>query len=93
MHLAECLSPGPSRLHSFLSPSSSARDSDSLTKHGRLSFQRGKRVSKVRVLQKAIDYIRGLRGLIAEHDGVPEPDVDEEELWACLKDDSQLFAF
>ncbi|XP_023320834.1 protein atonal homolog 7 [Eurytemora carolleeae] len=32
--------------------------------------KRGKRVSKVKVLQKAIDYITSLRSMISVHDGV-----------------------
>ena len=53
-------------------------------------FQRGKRISKVRVLQKAIDYIRNMREMVNEHDGLPP--VDETEFTFCLEDD-QLFAF
>ncbi len=50
------------------------------------SLQRGKRISKVKVLQKAIDYIRGLRFLIADNDGT-------EEDFLSIEDDKHLFDF
>ena len=54
--------------------------------------KRGKRVSKVRVLQKAIDYINNLHGMVMDFDGIPyqpnEYTYDHSNL-----NDSSLFAF
>ena len=49
--------------------------------------KRGKRVSKVKVLQKAIDYILAMREMISEHDGVPQ------QIQPTSQDDDHLFAF
>ena len=49
--------------------------------------KRGKRVSKVKVLQRAIDYILAMREAISVHDGVPQ------EVHHSLPDDDHLFAF
>ena len=54
-------------------------------------FQKGKRVSKVRVLQKAIDYITNLHNMIQECDGLPSNSLDRFVLNDA--DDSILFAF
>jgi hypothetical protein len=53
-------------------------------------FQKGKRVSKVRVLQKAIDYIQNLHDVIQECDGV---DTSLDRFVLNDADDSILFAF
>ena len=55
-------------------------------------FQRGKRISKVRVLTKAIDYIKNLHGMVMDHDGIPHSSnhgFNYHEHTA----DSSLFAF
>ena len=49
--------------------------------------KRGKRVSKVKVLQRAIDYILSMREAIRVHDGVPQ------QVQYPLPDDDHLFAF
>ena len=49
--------------------------------------KRGKRVSKVKVLQKAIDYILSMREAISQHDGVPQ------QVQFPIPDDDHLFAF
>ena len=49
--------------------------------------KRGKRVSKVKVLQRAIDYILSMREAISQHDGVPQ------QVQYPLADDDHLFAF
>ena len=49
--------------------------------------KRGKRVSKVKVLQRAIDYILAMREAISVHDGVPQ------QVHHHLPDDDHLFAF
>lgn len=56
-----------------------------------LSFQRGKRVSKVKVLQRAISYIMNLHHMIREHDGTSH-EIDENA-FVLTADDSRLFDF
>ena len=58
-----------------------------LSKSVPIENKRGKRVSKVKVLQKAIDYILSMREAISQHDGVPQ------QLQPPLLDDDHLFAF
>ena len=55
-------------------------------------FQRGKRVSKVRVLQRAIDYIHNLQQMIDDCDGV-DSGLGHFAANAVDADDSVLFAF
>ena len=49
--------------------------------------KRGKRVSKVKILTRAIDYILNMKDAIDNHDGVSSHYVYDD------KDDDQLFAF
>ena len=49
--------------------------------------KRGKRVSKVKILTRAIDYILNMKDAIDKHDGVSSHYVYDD------KDDDQLFAF
>ena len=49
--------------------------------------KRGKRVSKVKILTRAIDYILNMKDAIDKHDGVSSQYVYDD------KDDDQLFAF
>ena len=51
--------------------------------------KRGKRISKVRVLQKAIDYIQGLREAVAEFDN----EENQNFQVFSIEDDARLFAF
>ena len=51
-----------------------------------LDNKRGKRISKVKILQRAIDYILNMKDAIDHHDGVPSMVYDN-------KDDDHLFAF
>ena len=51
-----------------------------------LDNKRGKRVSKVKILQRAIDYILNMKDAINQHDGLPSHVYDD-------KDDDHLFAF
>ncbi len=48
-------------------------------------------MSKVRILQRALDYIHNLKEMIAEVDGVSA--YQEEENNIARKDDSLLFDF
>ncbi len=67
------------------------------------NFQRGKRVSKVRVLQKAIDYICNMHQMIREFDGNTSSSIGgggndgnnnhSVETSANYVDDSHLFDF
>lgn len=52
-----------------------------------LDNKRGKRVSKVKILQRAIDYILNMKDAIDQHDGVPSQLIYDD------KDDDHLFAF
>ena len=52
-----------------------------------LDNKRGKRVSKVKILQRAIDYILNMQSAIDNHDGVQSKIVYDD------KDDDHLFAF
>ena len=52
-----------------------------------LDNKRGKRVSKVKILTRAIDYILNMKDAIDKHDGVSSQYVYDD------KDDDQLFAF
>lgn len=52
-----------------------------------LDNKRGKRVSKVKILQRAIDYILNMKEAIDQHDGVQTPLVYDD------RDDDHLFAF
>ena len=55
--------------------------------------KRGKRVSKVRVLQKAIDYINNLHGMVMDFDGIPyQPNEYTYDHHSDLNE-SSLFAF
>ena len=56
-----------------------------------IHLQRGKRVSKVRILQKAIDYITNMHIMVANHDGVPA--FITESIFDSRQNDSNLFAF
>lgn len=49
--------------------------------------KRGKRVSKVKILQRAIDYILNMKDAINQHDGLPAHVIYDD------KDDDHLFAF
>ena len=51
-----------------------------------LDNKRGKRVSKVKILQRAIDYILNMKDAINQHDGLHSHVYDD-------KDDDHLFAF
>jgi hypothetical protein len=58
------------------------------------NLQRGKRISKVRVLQRAIDYICNMHEMIREFDGIDDDvggrgGADGDG----FVDDSHLFAF
>ena len=55
-----------------------------------LHFQRGKRISKVRVLQRAIDYINNLHDMVLDHDGITK---DHQHQYYHSNFDSSLFAF
>ena len=46
-------------------------------------------MSKVKILQRAIDYILGMREAISLHDGVPLP----AQLYYTSGEDDHLFAF
>ena len=52
-------------------------------------LQRGKRISKVRVLQRAIDYITNLHDMVLDHDGLSN--LQNQYYQSNL--DSSLFAF
>ena len=52
-------------------------------------FQRGKRISKVRVLQRAIDYIKNLHDMVLDHDGI----TNVNHNYYHSDTDSSLFAF
>ena len=49
--------------------------------------KRGKRVSKVKILTRAIDYILNMKDAINQHDGLPQHVIYHD------KDDDHLFAF
>ena len=52
-----------------------------------LDNKRGKRISKVKILQRAIDYILNMKDAIDQHDGVTTQFSYDD------RDDDQLFAF
>ena len=65
-------------------------------------FQRGKRISKVRVLQRAIDYILNMRDMVEDHDvavngesadGKQSFQREFEARFPVGGDDSRLFDF
>lgn len=66
-------------------------------------FQRGKRISKVRVLQRAIDYILNMRDMVEDHDvaingesaagGKESFQREFEARFPVGGDDSRLFDF